>query len=78
MSGEADLVGAVISVLSVSIIALVALAIFDPLAQMAPHSGKLGSATHSLTDAVSTAFPLAVGGTGLALVSISYLRATGG
>jgi len=52
----------------------VALAVFDPLAQMGPQSGQLGEANESLTDAVGT-LPLAVGGIGVVIVVIGSLRA---
>jgi len=74
--GQGDIVDAVIAVVIVSIIVLIAFAIFDPLAQMGPQSGELGDANQSLTDAVAT-LPLTVGGIGLVIVIVGGLRVLG-
>lgn len=71
--GQSDGVEAIISLLIVTIVVLVAFALFDPLAQMGPQTGELGEANRSLTDAVSI-LPLLVGGIGFVIAIIGSLR----
>lgn len=71
---QTDIVDVIIATLIMSIIVLVALAIFDSLARMGPQSGHLGEANQNLKDAVGT-LPLAVGGMGMVVVIIGTLRA---